>query len=151
VVSWPGALGSCSAELNAGSGPGDVACEVNKEDPDNPYVVAKFLCPAGSTVLQGSCNGGAPTESLFVDSVDIDLVTCAWRAPASATFSVVTVAALCTDLGIFGPAAALRGGGGGGGKGVGAPERAMRLALQALPDRDAIAKAGLARIAAKQG
>jgi hypothetical protein len=89
--------GSCTASIALGSGNAD--CLVDKaSDPDNPYIIAQFECPVGTTALQNGCVGTGPQAWLTATIQDTNIVQCFYRVPVTTADYAISVTATCAEL-----------------------------------------------------
>lgn len=92
--------GSCQGMLAMGSG--TVDCVVDKaSDPLNPYIIAQFVCPEGTTALQAGCVGTGAQAWLTATIQDVNIVQCFYRFPPAELNYAVSVTATCVDLAII--------------------------------------------------
>lgn len=94
--------GTCTALLAQGAGTADCLVDTTT-DPANPYIIAQFECPAGTTSLQNGCVGTGAEAWLTAQVQDINVVQCFYRLPTTTTNYAVSVTATCVDLTIVSP------------------------------------------------
>jgi hypothetical protein len=88
---------TCTASVALGAGAVD--CLVDKTtDPANPYMIAQYECPAGTTALQNGCVGTGSQGWLVATIQDGNIVQCFYRLPPTESVYAVSVTATCAEL-----------------------------------------------------
>jgi hypothetical protein len=89
--------GTCTASTAFGTGTADCLVDTTT-DPSNPYIIAQFECPVGTTALQNGCVGTGSQAWLVSTIQDGNIVQCYYRLPPTEANYAISVTATCAEL-----------------------------------------------------
>jgi hypothetical protein len=89
--------GQCDASTAQGTGITDCLVDTTT-DPANPYIIAQFECPVGTTALQNGCVGTGAESWITAQVQDVNVVQCFYRVPPTTTNYAISVTATCVEL-----------------------------------------------------
>jgi hypothetical protein len=89
--------GLCDASTQQGTGTTDCLVDTTT-DPANPYIIAQFECPVGTTALQNGCIGTGAEAWITAQVQDVNVVQCYYRVPPTTTNFAISVTATCVEL-----------------------------------------------------